>query len=100
MRLIRLVETKRSLTSGPPELVRDGGGEMSADLGNVGEADDRASWRCDPGDGSGRAESLAPGAKAPAFTREGSDGKTYTLSQFVGRRGVVLAWFPRTFTPG
>jgi peroxiredoxin Q/BCP len=46
------------------------------------------------------AESLAPGAKAPDFTLQGSDGKTYTLSQFVGRHGVVLAWFPRAFTPG
>jgi len=46
------------------------------------------------------AEDLAPGAKAPDFTLEGSDGKTYTLSQFVGRRGVVLAWFPKAFTPG
>ena len=46
------------------------------------------------------AENLAPGAKAPDFALEGSDGKTYTLSQFVGRRGVVLAWFPKAFTPG
>jgi peroxiredoxin Q/BCP len=46
------------------------------------------------------AEDLAPGAKAPDFTLEGSDGKTYTLSQFVGRRGVVLAWFPKAFSPG
>jgi peroxiredoxin Q/BCP len=46
------------------------------------------------------AENLAPGAKAPNFVLEGSDGKTYTLSQFVGRRGVVLAWFPKAFSPG
>ena len=46
------------------------------------------------------AEDLVPGAKAPDFTLEGSDGKTYTLSQFVGRRGVVLAWFPKAFSPG
>jgi peroxiredoxin Q/BCP len=46
------------------------------------------------------AEDLAPGAKAPDFTLAGSDGKTYTLSQFVGRRGVVLAWFPKAFSPG
>jgi peroxiredoxin Q/BCP len=46
------------------------------------------------------AENLAPGAKAPDFVLEGSDGNTYTLSQFVGRRGVVLAWFPKAFSPG
>ena len=45
-------------------------------------------------------EGLAPGAKAPDFTLQGSDGNTYALSQFVGRRGVVLAWFPKAFTPG
>jgi len=50
--------------------------------------------------GAGSAEDLAPGAKAPDFALKGSDGKTYTLSQFVGQRGVVLAWFPRAFTPG
>ena len=42
----------------------------------------------------------AVGDKAPDFTLPGSDGKTYALSQFVGKRGVVLAWFPKAFTPG
>jgi peroxiredoxin Q/BCP len=42
----------------------------------------------------------AVGAKAPDFTLSGSDGKQYALSQFVGERGVVLAWFPKAFTPG
>ncbi len=46
------------------------------------------------------AASLEAGAKAPDFTLQGSDGKTYTLSQFVGKQGVVLAWFPKAFTPG
>ena len=50
--------------------------------------------------GTASADDLAPGAKAPDFALAGSDGKTYTLSQFVGRRGLVLAWFPRAFTPG
>ena len=45
-------------------------------------------------------EKLAPGDPAPEFTLRGSDGRTYTLSQFVGKRGVVLAWFPKAFTPG
>jgi peroxiredoxin Q/BCP len=43
---------------------------------------------------------LAPGDRAPDFTLQGSDGRTYRLSQFVGKRGVVLAWFPKAFTPG
>ena len=47
-----------------------------------------------------RAEPLEAGAKAPGFTLQGSDGSTYSLSQFVGERGVVLAWFPKAFTPG
>ena len=42
----------------------------------------------------------AVGDKAPDFTLQGSDGKTYALSQFAGKRGVVLAWFPKAFTPG
>ena len=46
------------------------------------------------------AEPLAPGSKAPAFELEGSDGRTRTLAEFVGKRGVVLAWFPKAFTPG
>jgi peroxiredoxin Q/BCP len=46
------------------------------------------------------AEELAPGDMAPAFELAGSDGNTYKLSQFVGKRGVVLAWFPKAFTPG
>ena len=40
------------------------------------------------------------GAKAPPFELQGSDGELYTLSQFVGKQGVVLAWFPKAFTPG
>ena len=42
----------------------------------------------------------AVGDPAPEFTLAGSDGKSYALSQFVGKRGVVLAWFPKAFTPG
>ena len=43
---------------------------------------------------------LAAGAAAPAFALAGSDGRTHTLSELVGKRGVVLAWFPKAFTPG
>jgi thioredoxin-dependent peroxiredoxin len=43
---------------------------------------------------------LQPGDAAPDFTLAASDGRTYTLSQFTGRQGVVLAWFPKAFTGG
>jgi peroxiredoxin Q/BCP len=37
---------------------------------------------------------------APRFVLPGSDGKTYDLSDYLGRRTVVLAWFPKAYTPG
>src|SRR5262245_44802962 len=40
------------------------------------------------------------GAKAPPFTLQGTDGKTYSLDQFNGKSAVVLAWFPKADTPG
>ena len=43
---------------------------------------------------------LKVGDVAPAFTLQGSDGKTYTLADFKGKRAVVLAWFPKAFTGG
>ncbi len=43
---------------------------------------------------------LKVGDKAPDFTMPGSDGKTYSLSQFKGKKAVVLAWFPKAFTGG
>ncbi len=46
------------------------------------------------------AADLKPGDPAPDFKLEGSDGKTYHLADFRGRRVVVLAWFPKAFTPG
>jgi len=49
---------------------------------------------------SAGAEALEPGASAPPFTLAGSDGRTYSLAQFTGKQGVVLAWFPTAFTPG
>ena len=50
--------------------------------------------------GTAAAEELKVGDVAPDFSLPGSDGKTYTLSDYRGRQAVVLAWFPRTFTPG
>ena len=46
------------------------------------------------------AAELQVGDPAPDFTLAGSDGKTYTLSQFKGKKAVVLAWFPKAFTSG
>ena len=43
---------------------------------------------------------LKVGDAAPEFNLPGSDGKTYKLSDFRGKRAVVLAWFPKAFTPG
>jgi peroxiredoxin Q/BCP len=45
-------------------------------------------------------DSLRVGDKAPDFTMPGSDGKTYKLSQFRGKKAVVLAWYPKAFTGG
>ena len=46
------------------------------------------------------AAELKPGDMAADFTLPGSDGKTYRLSDFRGKRAVVLAWFPKAFTGG
>lgn len=43
---------------------------------------------------------LTPGDLAPDFTLVGSDGRTYRLSDSHGHAPVVLAWFPKAFTPG
>lgn len=50
--------------------------------------------------GAAQAADLAPGAKAPDFALAGSDGQTHRLADHVGKQGVVLAWFPKAFTPG
>ena len=43
---------------------------------------------------------LAAGDPAPAFSLPGSDGKTHTLAEHLGKRAVVIAWFPKAFTGG
>ena len=43
---------------------------------------------------------LRPGDAAPDFTLKASDGATYGLSDFRGRKAVVIAWFPKAFTGG
>jgi thioredoxin-dependent peroxiredoxin len=46
------------------------------------------------------AAELKVGDMAPNFKLPGSDGKTYSLSDFKGKSAVVLAWFPKAFTGG
>jgi peroxiredoxin Q/BCP len=50
--------------------------------------------------GAANAVDLTVGAKAPAFNLVGSDGREHRLSDYVGKKAVVLAWFPKAFTPG
>lgn len=46
------------------------------------------------------AAALEVGDKMPDFSLQASDGNTYTLSQFKGQKPVVIAFFPKAFTPG
>jgi peroxiredoxin Q/BCP len=43
---------------------------------------------------------LNVGDMAPDFELAGSDGNSYTLSQFKDKQAVVIAWFPKAFTGG
>jgi peroxiredoxin Q/BCP len=47
-----------------------------------------------------QAAELKVGDPAPDFSLPASDGKTYRLSDFKGKKAVVLAWFPKAFTSG
>ena len=50
-----------------------------------------------PAEGDGK---LKVGDEAPAFSLPASTGKTITLSEFKGRKKVVLAFYPKAFTGG
>jgi peroxiredoxin Q/BCP len=44
---------------------------------------------------------LSVGNRAPDFELRGSDGKLYRLNDLLAEGGgIVLAWFPKAFTPG
>ena len=43
---------------------------------------------------------LKPGDAAPDFSLKGSDGHIHALHDHIGRRAVVVAWFPKAFTGG
>jgi len=47
-----------------------------------------------------QAADLKAGDAAPDFKLPGSDGKTNSLPHYRGKQAVVLAWFPKAFTPG
>ena len=50
--------------------------------------------------GSQLAAALEVGDKAPDFSLQASDGKTYSLADFSGDKPVVIAFFPKAFTGG
>ena len=50
--------------------------------------------------GAASAQTLKVGDAAPDFSLQGSDAKTYKLSDFKGKQAVVVAWFPKAFTGG
>lgn len=50
--------------------------------------------------GGAGAEPLKEGDPAPDFSLQGSDGKTHKLSDYKGKKAVVIAWYPKSFTPG
>ena len=58
-------------------------------------------WIAVPGAGTGaRQTALKVGDQAPPFSLAGSDGRTYSLSDHIGKEVVVLAWFAKAFTSG
>lgn len=46
------------------------------------------------------AAALEVGDKAPDFSLQASDGNTYSMSQFLDNKPVVIAFFPKAFTGG
>jgi peroxiredoxin Q/BCP len=49
---------------------------------------------------TGQITELKVGDPAPDFSLKASDGKTYSLADFKGRKAVAVAWFPKAFTSG
>lgn len=43
---------------------------------------------------------IRAGERAPDFSGTRADGKPLRLRDFLGRRHVVLYFFPKVFTPG
>ena len=51
-------------------------------------------------DNTTMSEDLEIGSKAPEFSLPGTDGKTYSLSDFENKKYVVVAWYPKALTGG
>ncbi|MFN3193092.1 MAG: peroxiredoxin family protein [Aureliella sp.] len=49
---------------------------------------------------TGASKELKVGDSSPKFEMKGSDGKTYQAADFIGKKAVIIAWFPRAFTGG
>ncbi len=49
--------------------------------------------------GSVNAE-IKVGDDVPDFKMVGSDGKTYSNKDFIGKQALVIAWYPKAFTGG
>jgi thioredoxin-dependent peroxiredoxin len=45
-------------------------------------------------------KSLKVGAVAPDFTLKGDDGKDHSLRDYLGKKNIVLAFYPKDFTGG
>jgi peroxiredoxin Q/BCP len=43
---------------------------------------------------------LMIGKPLPDFTLQGTDGKTYKLADFKGKKAFVMAWYPKAHTGG
>ncbi len=48
----------------------------------------------------GSEKKLTAGDAAPGFSLPGSDGAVHSLADHLGKRAVVIAWFPKAFTGG
>ncbi len=46
------------------------------------------------------AADLSVGDAAPDFELQGTDGRVHRLGDYKGKQSVVIAWFPKAFTPG
>ena len=47
-----------------------------------------------------KTETLKVVDEAPDFELQGSDGKTYKLSDFKKKSAVIVAWYPKALTGG
>jgi thioredoxin-dependent peroxiredoxin len=47
-----------------------------------------------------RAGILAVGTRAPAFSAKLTDGSTVTLAEYLGKKNIVLFFYPQDFTAG